>query len=65
MTETNPTPSMNIKQACAFVGVSRRTIYNWVNAGKLPFRRTPGGSIRIQAADLLKRGAAARKSVGL
>jgi excisionase family DNA binding protein len=29
------------------VGVSRRTIYNWIAAGKVEYVRTAGGSIRI------------------
>jgi excisionase family DNA binding protein len=33
--------------ACALVGVSRRTIYNWITAGKVEYVRTAGGSVRI------------------
>ena len=29
------------------VGVSRRTIYNWLSAGKIEYVRTAGGSVRI------------------
>jgi len=29
------------------VGVSRRTIYNWIAANKIEYKRTAGGSIRI------------------
>jgi excisionase family DNA binding protein len=29
------------------VSVSRRTIYNWITAGKVDYVRTAGGSIRI------------------
>jgi hypothetical protein len=29
------------------VGVSRRTIYNWITAGKVEYVRTAGGSVRI------------------
>jgi excisionase family DNA binding protein len=29
------------------VGVSRRTIYNWIAANKVEYLRTAGGSIRI------------------
>ena len=47
-----PTEMVSIKQAQALVGVSRRTIYNWLKAGKLRYRRTASGSIRIDQASL-------------
>ena len=34
-------------KACELVGVSRRTIYNWIAGGKVEYVRTAGGSIRI------------------
>jgi len=34
-------------KACEMVGVSRRTIYNWIAANKVEYLRTAGGSIRI------------------
>jgi len=34
-------------KACELVGVSRRTIYNWITAGKVDYVRTAGGSVRI------------------
>ena len=46
-------------KACEAVGVSRRTIYNWISAGKVEYVRTAGGSIRI-FADTLWRDASAR-----
>jgi len=46
-------------KACEAVGVSRRTIYNWISAGKVEYVRTAGGSIRI-FADSLWRDANAR-----
>jgi len=39
-------------KACEVVGVSRRTIYNWISAGKVEYVRTAGGSIRIFADSL-------------
>jgi excisionase family DNA binding protein len=39
-------------KACEVVGVSRRTIYNWISAGKVEYIRTAGGSIRIFADTL-------------
>jgi excisionase family DNA binding protein len=39
--------TLSIMKACETVGVSRRTIYNWISAGKVEYVRTAGGSIRI------------------
>ncbi len=39
--------TLSIMKACDAVGVSRRTIYNWISAGKVEYVRTAGGSIRI------------------
>ena len=39
--------AISILKACELVGVSRRTIYNWITAGKVEYVRTAGGSIRI------------------
>jgi excisionase family DNA binding protein len=50
--------TLSIMKACEAVGVSRRTIYNWIAAGKVEYVRTAGGSIRI-FADTLWRDAAA------
>ena len=49
--------TLSIMKACEVVGVSRRTIYNWISAGKVEYVRTAGGSIRI-FADSLWRDAA-------
>ena len=51
--------TLSIMKACETVGVSRRTIYNWISAGKVEYVRTAGGSIRI-FADTLWRDAEAR-----
>ena len=51
--------TLSIMKACEAVGVSRRTIYNWISAGKVEYVRTAGGSIRI-FADTLWRDATAR-----
>jgi excisionase family DNA binding protein len=50
--------TLSIMKACEVVGVSRRTIYNWISAGKVEYVRTAGGSIRI-FADTLWRDASA------
>lgn len=39
--------TISIMSACELVGVSRRTIYNWIAAGKVEYIRTAGGSVRI------------------
>jgi excisionase family DNA binding protein len=54
--------TLSIMKACEAVGVSRRTIYNWISAGKVEYVRTAGGSIRI-FADSLWRDAQSGRSV--
>jgi excisionase family DNA binding protein len=39
--------TVSIPRACELVGVSRRTIYNWIASGKVQYVRTAGGSVRI------------------
>lgn len=39
--------TISIMKACELVGVSRRTIYNWLSSGKVEYVRTAGGSVRI------------------
>ena len=57
--------TLSIMKACELVGVSRRTIYNWIASGKVEYVRTAGGSVRIFADTLWRspndraRGAAA------
>ena len=43
---------ISIMKACELVGVSRRTIYNWIASGKVEYVRTAGGSVRIFADTL-------------
>lgn len=38
---------LNIEQARELVGVSRRTMYNWINTNKIDYVRTTSGSIRV------------------
>lgn len=49
-----PNDLVTIQQAATLVGVSRRTIYNWMHAGKLTVVRTVSGRIRIVRAELLR-----------
>ena len=44
--------TISIMKACELVGVSRRTIYNWLANGKIEYVRTAGGSVRIFADTL-------------
>ena len=59
-TETNRTATIverktiSIMKACELVGVSRRTIYNWLSSGKIEYVRTAGGCVRIVAESLWK-----------
>lgn len=45
---------VNIAQAGRICGVRRRTIYNWIDGGKVEVKRTPSGLVRISAASLLR-----------
>ncbi len=45
-------PSLSINQAAAQARVSRRSIYNWIRAGKVQFFTTPGGAFRVYADSL-------------
>ena len=54
--------TLSIMKACEVVGVSRRTIYNWISAGKVEYVRTAGGSIRIFADSLWRDGQAQDKT---
>jgi excisionase family DNA binding protein len=56
--------TLSIMKACEVVGVSRRTIYNWISAGKVEYVRTAGGSIRI-FADTLWRDATPTRDVAV
>ena len=55
--------TLSIMKACETVGVSRRTIYNWIAAGKVEYVRTAGGSIRIFADTLWRDSAASTRSL--
>ena len=55
--------TLSIMKACEVVGVSRRTIYNWISAGKVEYVRTAGGSIRIFADTLWRDASAPQRPV--
>ena len=45
---------LTIQQAMLRVGVSRRTLYNWMQDGKLVVCRTAGERLRIEATSLFR-----------
>lgn len=47
-------PTVSIMQACQVTGVTRRTIYNWIQSDKVDYIRTAGGSVRIFKDTLFK-----------
>jgi len=49
-------PTVTIYQACELVGVKRRTIHNWIAAGKVEYVKTAGGRIRIYRDSLFRPG---------
>lgn len=52
---SNPTNEyLTINQACAWLQVSRRTLYNWMNAGTVTFVRLPSGTRRIVRASVVR-----------
>lgn len=51
-----------IKEAMVRCGVSRRTVYNWLAAGKVEYVRTAGGPVRIFADTLFQPGERARST---
>jgi len=53
--------TVSIPRACELVGVSRRTIYNWIAGGKVQYVRTAGGSVRIFADTLWREPDAANR----
>jgi excisionase family DNA binding protein len=55
---------LSIMDACEVVGVSRRTIYNWIAARKVEYVRTAGGSIRIFADSLWRPSTDAQGGLG-
>jgi excisionase family DNA binding protein len=57
--------TVSIPRACELVGVSRRTIYNWIASGKVQYVRTAGGSVRIFADTLWRDPARANADLPL
>jgi excisionase family DNA binding protein len=53
----DPAHWLTVGEACAAAKVSRRTLYSWMNAGKVSYVRTAGGSRRIDPASLWRSAA--------
>ena len=45
---------VSMEQAAELVGVSRRTLYNWLEANKIEAVRTAGGALRIYVDTLFR-----------
>lgn len=56
MTLRTDRQTCSVKRACAIAGVCRRTLYNWMKAGKVEYLRTAGHSRRIFLDTLLRDG---------
>ena len=54
--------TLSIAKAGELVGVSRRTIYNWIAGGKVEYVRTAGGSVRIFVDTLWRRNSSSRRA---
>lgn len=44
-----------ISEACRELGVTRQTLYNWNNQGKITIVKSPSGSIFVEVNDLYKK----------
>lgn len=48
-------PLLSVAEAALLAGVCRRTIYNWLTAGKLHYLRTISGRVRIYPDSLFQK----------
>jgi len=44
---------LSTTQAAGLLNVSRRTVLNWIEAGRVPYVRLPGGEYRLPLSGLL------------
>lgn len=54
MTMHNSREIVTITNACKLAGVSRRTLYNWMNAGLVEWVLSAGGPRRVYVDTLFK-----------
>ncbi|HZO69371.1 MAG TPA: helix-turn-helix domain-containing protein [Kribbellaceae bacterium] len=45
-------PPLTTSEAAAYLGVSAVTVQRWIRAGKIHAVRYPGGTLRIEAAEV-------------
>lgn len=57
--------TVNIMEAVERCGVSRRTIYNWLESGQLQYVRTASGRVRIFADSLFVKGSRRQTAHGV
>ena len=50
-----PTRFLSLPEACAYARVTRRTLYNWMQAGKVTVYRSAGGTVRLDPAELVRK----------
>ena len=43
-----------IDEVAVLFGVARSTVYRWADEGKIAFKKTPGGGIRIPREEIMK-----------
>jgi excisionase family DNA binding protein len=57
----SPQASYTVAEVATLEKASRRTVYWWIQTGKVSAYRTPGGQLRILAAELdrIRHGGAA------
>lgn len=46
--------TLTVPQVCDRIGVSRRTVYNWMNLGKIEYCRSASGMRRVFIDTLFK-----------
>ena len=46
---------LTLSQACAYAQVTRRTLYNWIEKGKLIRYDTAGGGPRVRRGELVRK----------
>lgn len=55
---------LSITEVTKKLGVSRRTVYNWIESGKVEILRVPSGCVRVVAESLLTDKAGKRLESG-
>lgn len=45
---------LTIKEAVSILKVSKRTLYNWIKAGKLPYIKLSNRTLRFKETDIMR-----------